>query len=90
MEGLYENVEAVTPVKTRQALEQYREEAAQGKTLTTIVRDVPVILDMEQVRFWTYSRQDVVDFLRELEFVTIIPPYPRTAAVGEEEVGRPA
>ena len=76
LEGLYENVEAVTPVKTRQALEQYREEAAQGKTLTTIVRDVPVTLDMEQVRFWTYSRQDVVDFLRELEFVTIIPRIP--------------
>ena len=48
----------------------------QGKILTTIVKDVPVNLDMEQVRFWTYSRQEVVDFLRELEFVTIIPRVP--------------
>ena len=76
LEGLYENVEAVTPPKTRQALEQHRDQALQGKTLTTIVRDVPVTLDMDQVRFWTYSRQDVVDFLRELEFVTIIPRIP--------------
>ncbi len=76
LEGVYENVEAVTPVKTRQALENHREGALQGKTLTTIVRDVPVTLDMDQVRFWTYSRQDVVDLMRELEFVTIIPRIP--------------
>ena len=76
LEGVYANVEAVTPVKTRQALENHREGALQGKTLTTIVRDVPVTLDMDQVRFWTYSRQDVVDFMRELEFVTIIPRIP--------------
>ena len=76
LEGVYESVEAVTPVKTRQALEDHREGALQGKTLTTIVRDVPVTLDMDQVRFWTYSRQDVVDFMRELEFVTIIPRIP--------------
>ena len=76
LEELYENVEAVSPVKTRQALETHRERAMQGKILTTIVKDVPVNLDMEQVRFWTYSRQEVVDFLRELEFVTIIPRVP--------------
>ncbi len=76
LEGLYENVEAVTPPKTRQSLEQHRERALQGKILTTIFRDVPVTLDMDQVRFWTYSRQDIVDFMRELEFVTIIPRIP--------------
>ena len=76
LEGLYEHVEAVTPPKTRQALEQHRERALQGKVLTTIVRDVPVTLDMDQVRFWTYSRQDIVDFMRELEFLTIIPRIP--------------
>ena len=76
LEGLYEHVEAVTPPKTRQSLEQHRERALQGKVLTTIVRDVPVTLDMDQVRFWTYSRQDIVDFMRELEFLTIIPRIP--------------
>ena len=76
LEGLYENVEAVTPPKTRQSLEQHRERALQGKVLTTIVRDVPVTLDMDQARFWTYSRQDIVDFMRELEFLTIIPRIP--------------
>ena len=76
LEGLYKHVEAVTPPKTRQALEQHRERALQGKVLTTIVRDVPVTLDMDQVRFWTYSRQDIVDFMRELEFLTIIPRIP--------------
>ena len=69
-------MEAVTPPKTRQSLEQHRERALQGKILTTIVRDVPVTLDMDQVRFWTYSRQDIVDFMRELEFLTIIPRIP--------------
>ena len=76
LESVYENVALVGPAKTRQALETHREQALQGKTLTTIVRDVPVDLDMAQTRFWTYSRQEVVDFMRELEFVTIIPRVP--------------
>ena len=68
LEGIYEHIDEVKPDKARESLRSNREAAFQGKVLTTIVRDAPVELDMGRCRFWNYSRRDVVDLFRELEF----------------------
>ena len=68
LEGIYEHIDEVKPDKARESLRSNREVAFQGKVLTTIVRDAPVELDMDRCRFWNYSRRDVVDLFRELEF----------------------
>ena len=68
LEGIYEHIDEVKPDKARESLRSNREAAFQGKVLTTIVRDAPVELDMDRCRFWNYSRRDVVDLFRELEF----------------------
>ena len=68
LEGIYEHIDDVKPNKARESLRANRDTAFQGRELTTIVRDAPVELDMEQCRFWNYNRRDVVDLFRELEF----------------------
>ena len=83
LEGIYENLEKVTPDKLQSALGDNRDRAFQGKMLTTIVRDVPLELDLEAARFWRYDRTQVVDLLRELEFFSIVSHIPTPQTDGE-------
>ena len=76
IEGLYNHLPDVAPDRVRQALEEHRDKAVQGKWLTTIVRDLPLELDMEACAFWKYDRQEVLALLRELEFNSIVPRVP--------------
>jgi len=76
LEGIYENVDKVTPPRAREALMANKERAFQGKVLTTIVRDVPLDLELDDCRFWTYERKNVVDLFRELEFSRMVPRIP--------------
>lgn len=76
LEGIYEGIDRVVPPKIREALLANREQAFQGKDLTTIVRDTPVELDVEACRFGKFDRKDVVDLFRELEFFNILPRLP--------------
>ena len=76
LEGIYEGIDRVVPPKIREALLANREQAFQGKDLTTIVRDAPVELDVEACRFGKFDRKDVVDLFRELEFFNILPRLP--------------
>ena len=85
LEGIYENIDKVTPPKARESLLSNKERAFQGRELTTIVRDVPVELDLEASRFWRYDRKDVIDLFRELEFFRIASRVP-----DPEESPRPA
>ena len=68
LEDIYSSIDSVEPVKLRENLRANQERAMEGKFLTTIARDAPVSLDMEQCRFWTYDRRNVVELFRELEF----------------------
>ena len=68
LEDLYSNIDSVEPVKLRENLRANQERAMEGKFLTTIARDAPVSLDMDQCRFWNYDRRNVVELFRELEF----------------------
>ena len=76
IEGMLENLDSIPTAKTRQRLEEHRSQVLLAKRLTTISRDVPVELDVESARFWTYNRSAVVDLLRELEFHSIVPRVP--------------
>ncbi len=68
LEGIYENIDRVTPPKIQEALRSNKERAFKGRELTTIVRNVPVNLDLEESRFGAYDRGDIVKLFLELEF----------------------
>ena len=82
VEGIYESLAQVTPPRIQKNLEDNRELALQGKMLTTIVRDVPLELDLESSRFWRYNRGEVVALLRELEFASMVSRIPASELDG--------
>ena len=78
LEGIYDNLETVKPPGAKKALEENRDLAFRSKTLTTIVKEAPIKLDLDSASFGDYNREEVIDFLRELEFLSVIPRLPGT------------
>ena len=76
LEGIYDRVDEVTPVRFQKALEDSKETSARDKRLTTIAREVPIELDLSLSRMADYDRDRVVEFLRELEFHSVIARLP--------------
>ncbi len=76
VEGILENLDEVSPPRVQKNLAENRELALRGKFLTTIVRDVPVELDLDATRFWTYDRAKIVEALREFEFFSMVDRIP--------------
>ncbi|HJO81714.1 MAG TPA: DNA polymerase, partial [SAR202 cluster bacterium] len=76
IDGIYENLDSVTPPRAKQSLTDNHGLALQARFLTTIVRDVPVTLDLEACKFGTYNRSAVVDVLQELEFYSMVDRIP--------------
>jgi DNA polymerase-1 len=77
LEGVYERLDEVIPPRLQQTLRDFREQAIQGKLLTTIVTDLPLTLDLEATRFGGFSRERVLEFLRELEFNSLVNRVPQ-------------
>ena len=77
IEGIYEHIEDVTPSKLQAMLRQYQSQAFRNKELVTIVRDVPINLNLETCQVSTYNRDEVVGLFRELGFINLLPRLPR-------------
>lgn len=77
LEGIYEHIEEITPPKLQANLRQYRDRAFQNKALCTIVRNVPVKLDLASCRLSHYDREQVVKLFQELEFVHLLSRLPQ-------------
>ena len=76
IEDLYQHLEEVTPPRIQELLGQHREQAIQGKELTTIVKEAPVDLNLEAMRFGDFDRDSVLATLRELEFSSMVNRIP--------------
>jgi DNA polymerase-1 len=76
LDALYERLDEVKPEKLREKLREHREQVLIGRGLTTIVRDLPVTLDLEASRIGDYDRETVVRLFREYEFRTLIERLP--------------
>ncbi len=77
VEGIYDGLDTIAQARLRQNLADNRDKAVQGKRLTTIVRDLPVELDLDACEFWRYDRTKVVDLLTELEFFSAVSRIPQ-------------
>ncbi|MBN1639665.1 MAG: DNA polymerase I [Anaerolineae bacterium] len=80
IDGVYDHLEEITGKRPRAALEGGRDDVLLYKDLVTIRCDAPVSLDTEQARIGNYSREQVVELFRELEFHSLIDRVP----AGEE------
>ena len=84
IEGLYTNLDKVTPPRIRELLATHEADARQGLELTTIVNEVPITLDTDACRFWRYDREEVLDLLRELEFTSMVARVPQVTDATEQ------
>ena len=90
LEGLYEHLDEVTPPRIQELLRTHKEQAFQGKKLTTIVRDIPMDMNPEEARFESFDREKVLAILRELEFSSMVNRIPQgSAAPGARQMAMP-
>ncbi len=89
VEGIYERIEDVRPDGLRKKMRDNEHEARESKYLTTIVREVPVELDLAAADMSSYDRPAVVGFMRGLEFRSIIDRLPASGADPGPESGEP-
>jgi DNA polymerase I len=76
LDALYARIDDVKPEKLRDKLVEHREAVFRGRDLSTIVRDLPVTLDLESARLGDYDRDTVIRLFREYEFRTLIERLP--------------
>ena len=77
LQGIYDHIEDVTPDKLQDTLREYRAQAFQSKQLSTIVRDVPIKLDLKTCQVSHYDRNEVARLFQELEFINLLPRLPQ-------------
>ena len=71
VENILEHFAELKP-KEQRLLQEHEEQARQSKYLATIVRDVPVQLDLEGARNGQANRDKVLALFRQLEFRSLI------------------
>jgi DNA polymerase-1 len=80
LQGIYDHIEDITPSKLQDTLREYRTQAFQSKELSTIVKDVPIKLDLKTCQVSHYDRNEVVRLFQELEFIKLLPRLPQIQA----------
>ncbi len=85
LDALYARIDEVTPEKLREKLREHRDQVYLGRDLTTIVRDLPVELDLETARLGDYDRDTVMRLFREYEFRSLIERLPPISGETAEE-----
>jgi DNA polymerase-1 len=71
LENLYQNLSKVKG-KLREKLEKGKEKAFISKRLVTLVRDVPMEVDIRECRIGEFNREELLKLFQELEFKTLI------------------
>ena len=77
LEGIYQHLDEIKPERTREALAAHQAEVFRYRHLVTIVRSVPVALDLEETRPTRIDLERVKALFRDLEFRTLqdrLPP----------------
>ncbi|MDQ3653826.1 MAG: DNA polymerase I [Chloroflexota bacterium] len=82
LESILEHQDEVTPTRARNALIEHGEAAPRSKHLATIVRDLPIDINLEEARVGRYDRDEVAELFRELEFRSFLARLPESIVAG--------
>jgi DNA polymerase-1 len=85
LDEMFARIDEVTPEKLRDKLREHFDQIQMGRELSTIVRDLPIELDLEAARLGDYDRDTVVRLFREYEFRTLIERLPPMAGESAEQ-----
>ena len=94
VEELVRRVDEVAPPRIQNLVREHADQVAASKRLVTIAADAPAALDLDEARFGQFSRDDVLEIFRELEFSSLVariptPPGESDAASGDASGGAP-
>lgn len=76
LDSVYARLDEVRPDRLREKLAEHREQVFLGRELSTIIRDLPVSLDLEAARLGDYDRDEVIRLFREYEFRSLLDRLP--------------
>ena len=76
LDSVYARLDEVKPDKLREKLADHREQVLLGRELSTIIRDLPVALDLDAARLGDYDREEVIRLFREYEFRSLLDRLP--------------
>lgn len=85
IEGIYRHLDEVTPARVQQLLRDNEPAARQGKSLATIMRDLPTELKLELCGEEGYDRDSLVDLFRELGFSSLVSRLPQAFGAAAPE-----
>ncbi len=77
LQGIYDHIEEIGSGKLQDTLREYRTQGFRNKELSTIVKDVPIKLDLKMCQVSHYDRNEVARFFQELEFIKLLPRLPQ-------------
>jgi DNA polymerase-1 len=80
VEEIIAHLDEITPARAKNALTAGVDEARRSKFLTTIVRDLPIAIDLDRSHVGNYDREAIIDLFRELEFRTLSNRLPEQRA----------
>ncbi len=86
LEVIYEHLDEIPQKRTRAALSEQRDMAFLSKQLVTIVKDMPVQLDLEACQTSDFDRAKVVDLFRQLGFRTLLSRLPNARPSGTQQM----
>ncbi len=77
LQGIYNHIGEITPGKLQDTLHKYSTQAFRNKELSTIVKDVPIKLDLRTCQVSHYDRNEVAELFQELAFIKLLPRLPQ-------------
>jgi len=87
LQGIYDHIEDITPGKLQNTLGEHRAQAFRNKELSTIVRSVPIKLDLKTCQVSHYDRSEVARLFKELEFIKLLPRLPQIGTESHPSAG---
>ena len=72
IEGILDNLDNIKG-STKKKLEENKELAIMSKRLATIIRDVPIEFNLEELEYGNYKAEDVLEEFKRFGFTSLIP-----------------
>ena len=82
MEGVYENIDAISGKKRKENLEEFKQQAFLSKKLGTIITSIPLDFTLDDLERKPYDMDALRDLYTQYEFFTLLKRLPDQ---GEEE-----
>ncbi len=90
LEAIYSRIDEVSPAKLKARMEEHHDQAVLSADLASIVREVPVRLDLDACSLERFDRQKAIEFFRMMELRSLAARLPGGDGGGQFDLFAPA